>query len=61
MIFLLHHCSLLNLNTLDFGAEAYLGTTFKGDQSYNVFFRAFLIQPREEPNRSPLGTEQSQL
>lgn len=53
-IFRLRHCSLLNLNTLDFGAGACLGTTFKDDQSYNAFFCAFLIEPREEPNRPPL-------
>lgn len=54
VIFHLRHCSLLNLNTLDFGAGAYLGTAFKDGQSYNAFFRAFLIQPREEPNCPPL-------
>lgn len=53
-IFLLDHCSLLIVNTLDFGAGAYLGTILKGDQSY-AFFYAFLIQPREEPNRPLLG------
>lgn len=36
-VFLLRHCSSINLNTLDFGAGAYLGTTFEGDQSYKRF------------------------
>lgn len=58
-ILLLEHCSLLNVNTLDFGAGAYLGTILKGDHSYASFVHSLYSQERNQIALS-WGWEQSQ-